>query len=139
MFQAGSRVIAGNLAGISLYCTLRPSQGGALPPAGDYEISAPVSDPIYGKLALMTPAGGSAAIPIGKFEKHLQKSDHELANTFASVSGFLKFWRPGASGGPFFVISGQPIVGRSTIIVTAGFADLMDGLQTAGGANVTVA
>ena len=61
MFQAGSRTITGSLGGRFLHCTMRPPQGGALPPAGDYEILPPVSDPIYGRLAVMAPAGGSGA------------------------------------------------------------------------------
>ena len=139
-FLLGSRVIAGSLGGKSLYCTLRPSRGGTLPPAGEYEISPSVSDPIYGRLALMTPSESSpAASPTGirKSGELKDKWDDWLASAFGSLNATIKFWRPG--DGPVYVISGQAIPGRSTIIVTAGLSDLMDGLQAEGGARVTLA
>jgi hypothetical protein len=41
--------------------------------------------------------------------------------------------------GQVFVLSNKPVLGRNCIVISSGFADLMDGLQTAGGARVTVA
>ena len=144
MFQVGSRTIAGNLSGKFLHCTMRPAQGGALPPAGEYEILPPVSDPIYGRLALIVPAGGSAAIRIGKHGRlSATISDVSVQVCFgkSAVSGFIE--RPdttkSAAGGQVFVLSDRPVLGRNCIVVSSGFADLMDGLQTSGGARVTVA
>lgn len=151
LFQAGSRTIAGNLAGKPLYCTLRPPQGGSLPPAGDYGILPPMDDPIYGRVALMAPFGGSGAILT---QLTMQKC---MVTAMPTASGAYEFFKPdamavsnkkfskpdapssGVAGGPCFVISNQPVLGRNCIIVSAGFADLMDGLQAAGGARVTVA
>jgi hypothetical protein len=121
-FQISSRTITGSLGGKFLYCTMRPLQGGVVPPAGDFKIQPPVSDPIYGRIALMAPVGGSLIL--------------------SAVSGkfFLKPDRtPGAGGGPVFVLSDRPVLGRNCIVVNSGYADLMDALQTSGGAMVTVA
>lgn len=197
MFQAGSRTIAGNLGGKFLHCTMRPAQGGALPPAGEYEILPPVIDPIYGRLALMTPVGGSGGIlaqkhpdklfnlaavsdkrfyPPAVSDKVYQKPDAALpalsGKVFPKMSGKLspaasasfflkpdaakfgekplatavsdKFFQkpdaspPSAAGGQVFVLSDRPVLGRNCIVVSSGFADLMDGLQTSGGARVRV-
>jgi hypothetical protein len=143
MFQVASRAIAGNLGGKPVHCMMRPAQGGALPPAGDYEILPPVSDPIYGRLALMAPAGQLAAIewnwttaPAGG-----------LAASEKYLKDAAKFWEKplgeqkpdSAGGGGVFVLSDRPVLGRNCIVVSSGFADLMDALQTSGGARVTVA
>jgi hypothetical protein len=37
------------------------------------------------------------------------------------------------------VLSDRPVLGRNSIVVSSGFADLMDALQTSGGARVRVA
>jgi hypothetical protein len=139
MFQVGSRTITGNLSGKFLHCTVRPAQGGALPPAGDYEILPPVSDPIYGRLAVMAPAGGLGAT------KDVDKSTPAVRGKLivkpyaAPPVVAMKFETPGAGGGPVFVLSDRPVLGRNCIVVGSGFADLMDALQTAGGARVRVA
>jgi len=163
MFQAGSRTITGSLGGKFLHCTMRPPQGGALPPAGDYEILPPVSDPVYGRLAVMASVGGSGATKdpdkgtvIG--QKWFRKPDaakfweKPLAT---AVSGkvfqkplatavsdrriaFKPDQTPGAAGAQVFVLSDRPVLGRNSIVVGSGFADLMDALQTAGGARVTM-
>ena len=39
----------------------------------------------------------------------------------------------------FFVLSSRPITGHNSLVITVGFADLMDALRAAGGASVTVA
>jgi hypothetical protein len=44
-----------------------------------------------------------------------------------------------SAGGQAFVLSDRPVLGRNCVVVSSGFAGLMDGLQKAGGARVTVA
>jgi hypothetical protein len=146
MFQAGSRVISGNLAGKFLNCTVRPPQGGALPPRGGYEILPPMNDPIYGRVALMVPAGGSGEIIAGlTMQKCLVTAKvygrFEAGPTTMSNKKFSKpdASPPDATSGQVFVLSDKPVLGRNCVVVSSGFADLMDGLQTAGGARVTVA
>lgn len=169
MFQLGSRVIAGNLGGKSLCCAMRPAQGGTLPPAGDYEILPPMNDPVYGRVALMVPVGGSGAV---RAQMAMQKclvtaklfmkpdwgtpavatkfeTPPAVGMKFERPAGVgmkferppavgTKFERPGANGGQVFVLSNRPVLGRNCIVISSGFADLMDGLQTSGGARVTV-
>jgi len=143
MFQAGSRTITGNLSGKFLHCTMRPPQGGALPSAGDYEILPPVSDPIYGRLAVMAPVGGLGAT------KDVDKSRSACSGFFEkpdaaprAMSGRRMDFEPdrthGAGGGQVFVLSDRPVLGRNSVVVSSGFADLMDALQTSGGARLTV-
>jgi hypothetical protein len=166
MFQVGSRTIVGSLGGRFLHCTMRPAQGGALPPAGDYAILPPVSDPIYGRLALMAPVGGSGAVDVrwklvvnpsavsGKLvDKPLTTAVSgkvfEKPDARRTAIGQKLFEKPidfqkadpihSAGGGQVFVLSDRPVLGRNCIVVSSGFADLMDGLQKAGGARVTVA
>ena len=173
LFQAGSRTIAGNLAGKFLCCTMRPPQGGALPPAGDYVILPPMNDPIYGRVALMAPVGRAGGIrPELTMQKCLATATFLKPDvTPAAVSGKLLekplgaaaigakvFQKPGATAtsigakvfekplekrgagaGQVFVLSDRPVLGRNCVVVSSGFADLMDSLQTAGGAGVTVA
>jgi len=151
MFQAGSRTIAGSLGGRFLHCTMRPAQGGALPPAGDYEILPPMNDPIYGRVALMVPVGVAGAIRTGlTMEKAVQSSVAFLKPDVTPTAKGQKDYEkpmaarrmghpPGAAGGQAFVLSDRPVLGRNSIVVSSGFADLMDALQTSGGARVTVA
>lgn len=165
MFQAGSRTITGSLGGRFLHCTMRPPQGGALPPAGDYEILPPVSDPVYGRLAVMAPVGGSFNPPAAGcrsypavtqklfFKPDAAKFWEKPLATAVSGKVFQKplatavsdrriafkpDQTPGAAGAQVFVLSDRPVLGRNSIVVGSGFADLMDALQTAGGARVTM-
>jgi hypothetical protein len=136
MFQVGSRTIMGSLGAKFLHCTMRPAQGGVLPPPGEYQIVAPVSDPIYGRLALMTPAGGSAPIP-GKFtEKPLTGKSWEKPDSGKFSEKYDSIHSAG--GGQVFVLSDRPVLGRNCIVVSSGFADLMDALLTSGGATARV-
>jgi hypothetical protein len=144
LFQVGSRTISGSLAGKFLQCTMRPPQGGTLPPAGDYAILAPMNDPIYGRVALMVPVGGSGAVDVGLT---LQKCLVAIKLTFKPDAGpspvaFGVAKKPGGTAAgdvsQVFVLSDKPVLGRNCIVVSSGFADLMDGLQTAGGARVTL-
>jgi hypothetical protein len=164
-FGRSTRVIAGSLGGKFLHCTMRPARGGALPPAGEYEILRPVIDPIYGRLALMAPVGGSGGILAEKHPDKLSAIGQKLFQkpnaTLPAVSGrlpgkldasavsalFIKFdqaspatGKPidthGTAGGQVFVLSDRPVLGRNCIVVSSGFADLMDALQTSGGARV---
>jgi hypothetical protein len=158
LFQAGSRVISGNLAGKFLNCTMRPPQGGALPPAGDYQILAPMNDPIYGRVALMVSVGGSGAVDVGlTLQKCLVavgaasrggwdvtvnakalKPDVRSTAMSNRKMGMPDASPPGQTSGQVFVLSNKPVLGRNCVVVSSGFADLMDGLQAAGGARVTV-
>jgi len=145
MFQVGSRVIAGNLGGKALCCSMRPAQGGTLPPAGDYQILAPMNDPVYGRVALMAPVGGSGAVDVGlTLQKCLvavgaaSGAGWDFSVTVNKKGFKLDATPAGATSGQCFVLSNQPVLGRNCIVVSSGFADLMDGLQAAGGARVTV-
>jgi len=166
LFQAGSRTIAGSLGGKFLNCTIRPPQGGALPPAGDYEILPPMNDPIYGRVAVMASVGQSGPVRVElAMQKCLVSASFflkpEATPTAIGQKIFLKpdarstsisqklFEKPMAArrmghpassaGGQAFVLSDRPVLGRNCVVVSSGFADLMDGLQKAVGARVTVA
>jgi hypothetical protein len=57
---------------------------------------------------------------------------------FASVSWRTMKDTKSALSSPVFVLSSKPILGQNSLIVMVGHADLMDALQAAGGASVTV-
>ena len=50
----------------------------------------------------------------------------------------VKGWSPSYGGDGSFVLSSRPIAGKNTLVISLGYADLMDALRAAGGASVTV-
>ena len=54
--------ITGNLAGRFLTCIFHPISGVTVPP-GNYQISGPMSNSLYGTFALLTPAGPAPGGP----------------------------------------------------------------------------
>jgi hypothetical protein len=125
--------ITGMIGGKALHLSVRPAQPGSHPPPGNYVIHPPVNDPIYGMVALMTassPGGGSL--------------NETRPNTVATAHGWnlavAMGWNqaPAGTRNQAFVLSSRPILGQKSLVVTLGFADLMDALQGSGGAAVTV-
>jgi hypothetical protein len=150
----------GNIGGKELHFTARPAKNGAHPPPGHYQIHPPTNDPIYGMVALMTPLGPQ--VPSGAKEFNADKfmpshakfapvgvKDSPVAGKFAPPAyDWIKAGkgkgavgvkeRPGTLANHTFVLSSRPILGQNSLVVMVGFADLMDALQAAGGASVTV-
>jgi hypothetical protein len=148
-----------------------------------------MNDPIYGRVALMAPVGGSGpvrveltmqkclvtasfflkpdatptaigqklfqkvgATPTAIGEKLFQKvgatptaiGEKVFEKPLATAVSDKFFQKPGTSpptapGGQVFVLSDRPVLGRNCVVVSSGFADLMDALQTSGGARVRMA
>ena len=145
--EGSSRTLTGGLGGKFLHCTMRLGQGGDFPPAGDYEILPPISDPIYGMVALMVPARGLGAKDIFKYEKPLlEHKDWAGGGGVPSVCAYEFYVHikgedesPSSKGGrQIFVLSDKPVLGHNSIVLNSGFADLLDALQTSGGAMVEV-
>jgi hypothetical protein len=150
-----SSALTGSVGGKNIHVMIRP--GGAAPPPGKYEIHPPVEDPIYGMVALMMPVGSPGALVSGKQEKWQPAM---MASPGALVSGKQEKWQPTMMMMPaskvnvpsmdakqfqspseatqVFVISHNPIPGRNAVVVSSGFADLMDALQAGGGATIQV-
>jgi hypothetical protein len=53
--------LSGNLMGTPVYGMTRSAFGGTSPPAGLYDISPPVGDPMFGMYAILTPVTGGAS------------------------------------------------------------------------------
>ncbi len=152
-YRLASATISGNVGGKALHVTMRLLQTG--PPAGNYDIHPPVNDPIYGLVALMTPSTfspGGAASHASKIEsgggmaEAYKAFSSPQAAIFIKVEGgmalygkvFPKTQGGMASTGQVFVLSSRPILGQNSLVVSHGFADLMDALQAAGGASVAL-
>jgi hypothetical protein len=166
IYRAAGGTITGNLAGKLIHFSARPGPAGGQPPPGNYDIHPPVNDPIYGMVALMTPSGGLKArhitgklkiftrpekdVPVSMFQKvepamkncvapamkycYSPKTNMADGGRFASGANEAK----DPSSSQVFVLSSRPILGQNSLVVMIGHADLMDALQAAGGASVTV-
>ena len=149
--RSTSNRITGSLAGRPISCFFHPVSGG-LPP-GNYKISGPMRNSVYGTFALLTAAGpapGAAVQPgalagkdwisAGWIEKGwIEKGwmNAGWVNRDWIESGWVS--PPGQINQPgVFVVMDKPLAGRNGIVVTSGFAELMAALQQAGGATVTV-
>jgi hypothetical protein len=170
-YRLAGGTITGNLGGKLIHFAARPGRAGGQPPPGNYDIHPPVNDPIYGMVAVMTPAGAApglsaASLNYGKVAGALSQKWGAPANKvvgavsekYGAPSGKLGFaasekWAPsdkaGApgwntvksgtpAGGQVFVLANRPIMGQNSLVITLGFADLMDALGAAGGASVQV-
>ena len=148
----GPSLIAGNLGGKQVNCAIRQVQGGHLAP-GTYHISAPIKDPIYGTTAHLTSAAQLSSVEVrgwdpdkrkevvGAAAKFHMPSAFVIKGTFRGAQSDVVTEKVGAdhiSSGQVFVLCDKPVLGRNTLVVSMGFADLMDALQSSGGATVTI-
>ena len=90
---------------------------------------------------MMTSSTSPAQSPKGayKISLHAPMEAAYGANPKVAIKG--GFQAPGASqaaAGQVFVLSNRPIAGQNSLVVSSGYADLMDALRAAGGASVTV-
>lgn len=155
----GPITVTGNLAGKQVNCAISHVQGVHLEP-GNYHISAPIKDPIYGTLAQVSGVQVRAYDPVKKKEivgsasAKLNTTAADFAKFHMPATNFAKFHMPATllnsdvvsekvgpdhvSSGQVFVLCDKPVLGRSTLVVSMGFADLMDALQSSGGTTVTI-
>ena len=146
--KLSNNMITGNLAGKPIHCVVRMSQGTGSPARGDYVIPPPVSDPIYGQTAMMIDLKpGSPGVAQGlhfKVPGLGSSAGIFKAPGSASSAGGGAMETGGGAGAAVpltkqvLVLSDKPIAGRNCLIISIGFADLMEGLQTTGGASLTV-
>ncbi len=180
-FQLANGTVTGFLANKAINFKTKPATPGSTPPRGNYIISPPMNDPIYGPVAIMTPVNssspGSTMVKTIGWEKPAAiHFDMGPASQKVFGPGFRKEGL-GSSGNPaaqkdvyapaaqigwgnpaaiqfdmgpafakqgplkpnvVFVLTSRPISGQKSLVVTSGFADLLDALQTAGGTTVTV-
>lgn len=140
--------ITGNLAGKPIHCVARITEGTGSPPAGVYTIPPPMRDPVYGLTALLLPleqggAPGTAA-GINYIKGYAQAKASALAEKWAAPPSALVAAAGGSTAEAkamatgVLVLSDKPIAGRNCLVVSLGFADLMLGLETSGGATLTV-
>lgn len=125
-----SNVISGLIGGTPIHCTFRP--GGAVPPPGNYDVLPPTDDPIYGRCALMVRQEGQG--PSSTFDPTKRAAPAlRMWGAFPAldVASF-------PSSGSGFVLSDRPIPGRNCLVCVSGFADLMEGLESSGGASIQI-
>jgi hypothetical protein len=130
--------IIGNIAGKALHVTMRLSQVGPAPPAGAYDIHPPVNDPIYGLIALMTPSTSSPGAAVTHTTKMEGGGMTATEKVFRPQASFFIKQGGMTSTGQVFVLSSRPILGQNSLVISHGFADLMDALTAAGGASVAL-
>jgi hypothetical protein len=134
-----NNTLSGNLMGTPVYGMTRSALGGASPPAGLYNISPPVSDPMFGVYAVLTPVtGGSSSL--ASTGKHFDRKLFDPVN-FDHKHFFPKLQIPKGPGtlSQVLVLSDRVIPGRNCIVMSLGFADMMSALQSAGGGQITIA
>jgi hypothetical protein len=129
-YSVASGAINGNIGNKNIRIVVRPAQAGRGPAAGNYMINPPVNDPIYGMVAMMTPSTSSAQSPGGAQMWKIKLSSPTAIKTSITA--------PNVAGEQVFVLSSRPIAGQNSLVVSSGYADLMDALRAAGGASVTV-
>ena len=164
-FHRGSGALSGSIGGKHLHIVTRPAHGSAALPAGEYAIHPPVIDPIYGAVALVVPTAGPSnpagdtvsyiknapankwSAPANKYSAPVNKLSAPTnkwsapANKYSAPTDKWASPMPAGESGlneTVFVLSQKAIPGRNSIIVSSGFADLMDALHAAGGATITV-
>jgi hypothetical protein len=79
---------------------------------------------------------GGANLPSGEYQIVSPQND-VIFGTIALIVPAEKWGAPGALEATF-VLSDRPILGRNSVIVQSGFADLMDALKVSGGATLQV-
>jgi hypothetical protein len=136
LHSASSRITA-RLAGTCLTSFFRQPSGRAIP-TGNYIISAPMHNSVYGTFALLSPVRGAAGLGMDwimiRVKPQAGKGQVNLQADWVTIDPPLLANRPGV-----FVLVEKLLAGRNAIVVTGGFAELMGALQQAGGATVTVA
>jgi len=148
LHSASNRLTA-QLAGTYVTSIFRQPSGKAIPP-GNYILSAPMHNSVYGTFALLSPTREASPqgmlwidlwidIPVAASGKDWVSS-RESADwvTTRESAGWIDL--PSVVNQPgVFVLLERPLAGRNTILITAGFAELTAALHQAGGATVTVA
>ena len=161
-FALSSSAISGTLAGMNLHCVAHATYGAPALVPGEYDVFGPIDDPIYGRFALLQPAatpGGPAATyketsaqkwmrpsPAAYKEVLAQKATvapsasykQTVAQKCLAVPSFSWKCMPSRGDTGAVVLTDRQISGRNCIVVTIGFADLMDALLSAGGARITL-
>jgi hypothetical protein len=143
--QSGPSTISGNLGGKQVNCAVRQVQGGFLPP-GTYHISVPIKDPIHGTMAQVTPVEVRGYDPAKKKEIVGTSAKLHMPTAISAykphgLSADVVTEKVGADHtvhGQMFVLCDKPVIGRNTLVVSMGFADLMEALQISGGATFTI-
>jgi hypothetical protein len=157
LHSASNRLTA-QLAGTYVTSIFRQPSGKAIPP-GNYILSAPMHNSVYGTFALLSPTREASPqgmlwidlwidIPVAASGKDWVSSresadwvtTRESADwvTTRESAGWIDL--PSVVNQPgVFVLLERPLAGRNTILITAGFAELTAALHQAGGATVTVA
>ncbi len=135
-----SNTITGNLGGKPIHCVIRMSQGTGAPPSGEYTVRPPTNDPVYGRTALVIPSKFANDIgPRTPSAKLISPASSSSNAPGARVSwDWIKMPSGAQAGVQMLVLSDKPIAGRNCLIVSQGFADLMQGLDASGGATLTV-
>jgi hypothetical protein len=136
-----SNTITGNLGGKSIHCVVRMSQGTGSPMPGEYTVRPPTSDPLFGRTALVIPSKFANDIGPRVLSAKLMGPASSPVNTPGARVSWD--WIKMPSGAPqagvqMLVLSDKPIAGRNCLIVSQGFADLLQGLDASGGATLTV-
>ena len=170
--HSASHRITAQLGSQLLNLTFHPPSGGAIPP-GNYSLSRPMHNSVYGTFALLSltrPAAGAAGwinqgwinprlhsgwVNQGSLGKNWIGSDW-INPRAGNRGGVNRDWvnqgwltqagadwvqnpMQAANQPGVFVVVERPLAGRNSIVIVAGFAELMRGLEAAGGATVTVA
>ena len=134
-YQLSNGTVSGHIANRPIHFTVRPTQAGSSPPPGNYMIHPPVNDPVYGWLAYMTPDTGSG--PGAARSQKITGASNSVKLPGASAKEFI-ISKPNRDS-PVFVLTSRPITGQNCLIISTGFADLIDALHVSGGSSVVVA
>src|ERR1035437_9085944 len=70
--RLSKNTISGNLMGTPVTGMTRSAVGGTSPTAGLYDISPPISDPVFGMHAYLTPATGSSPAGSAKTDNFVE-------------------------------------------------------------------
>ena len=136
--NSASKRLTAQLGGTYLKCLFRQPAGQAIPP-GNYTISPPMHNSVYGTFALLSPARVASLWAMGwiEIDGPVEQGHKDWISPRASA-GWIEMPFAGNKPGVFVLVE-HPLAGRSIILITEGFAELMGALHQAGGATVTVA
>ncbi len=162
--HSASNLIRVQVAGKNLNCPFRSLSGAAVPP-GNYTISAPMHNSVYGTFAVLsaTRAASGPALHgaagwinkdwvspgiaglgwINKGWVSAPSLNKDWVNSSVNQSGWVTNsgadWVQNVSEPGVYVMVEKAVSVRNAILITGGFTQLMAALQQAGGATVTVA
>ena len=130
--------LIGHIGGRTIHLMIQPR---GAPPPGNYEIHPPVQDPVYGMVALMVPTAGPASYAnapaaLSPYQP-VKLGTPAYVKMVSPAAGLTRVESP-TRGPQVFVISDKPIPGRNAVVISSGFADLMDALHAHGGATIQV-